>query len=99
MDPVMGGMPEDIDGIAAVGADDPIGISEGRLASTMEEVATIWASLAIPEPGSSSLSWTRPSPSTPLIPKRSAIDICPMSFFLSFESSLKAVMNLPFPIF
>jgi hypothetical protein len=92
--PCWGGIEPDIGGI-----DPVVGINEGRLASFIDEVATIWASLAIPDPGSSSLSWTRPSPSPPLIPKRSAMDIRAISSFSSFGSSLKAVMKLPFPFF
>ncbi len=98
----MGGM-DPIGGTDWVGADgggdDPIGgIKDGRLASTIEEAATIWANLAIPDPGSSSLSCTRPSPS-PLMLSRSARDILSISSFFWFESSFIAVISLPFSSF
>lgn len=54
-DPMGGG----IDGTWPDGAGPPSGPMDGRLASATDDAATICASLAMPEPGSSSRSCTR----------------------------------------
>ena len=82
IEPASGGEPlgdaDPMGGADPLGGADPTGEIEGVFASVTEDEATIWASRAIPEPGSSSRSSTRSS--EPDIPKRSASGMSFTSF-------------------